>query len=138
MLVAFFAPLLVLGAVAYTYRRIFPKSLIEEQLNLIGEYKALERRGRGKRAVKKLRSLEPRYKRARRILLFSNLFKFMMVILAYMATSLYIVVSVPPEPAPAYIPVLTVETTEGLVVNPLTVHFMGYMYAIIVFREAFL
>jgi len=139
VLFAFVSPIVVLGLVTMVYRIFYPRSLIEEYLRVLGEYKALERRGRGKRAAKRLRAMESSYKRARRSLLKANLFKFMLVILSYLFTSMFVFINIQASQAPAAIPFITAEGQEGeLLVNPLAIHFLGYIYAIMALRDALL
>jgi hypothetical protein len=134
----FFVPILAVATAAYIYRRMFPYEVVKESIRVVSEYKSLEREAKDKRAQKRLRSLRPRYQRARRILRTTTIVKFVLLMAFYIATSMTLIRYHIFFPAPAWIPLLTVEVNGHLVINPLLLHLLGYLYALIAFREALL
>ena len=131
----FFVPLLAVATVAYIYRRMFPYEVIKEAMKIAGEYRGLEKEGKDKRTQKRLRSLRPKYLRARRILRSSIITKFILLTLFYIATSMALVRSGVLYPAPAWIPLLSTIVKGHLITNPLVLHLLGYLYALIAFRD---
>ncbi len=134
----FFVPILAVATVAYIYRRMYPSDIVKESLKVVSEYRDLEKKAKDKRTQRRLRTLRPRYLRARRILRLTMISKFILLTTFYLATSLVVLRYHIFYPAPAWIPLLTLKIKGQLYVNPLVLHLLGYVYALIAFREALL
>lgn len=134
----FFVPLLAVATVAYIYRHMFPYDIVRNAIKIAGEYREIEKEAKDKRAQKRLKSLRPKYIRARKILRSSMITKFVLLTLFYIATSMALIKSSVLYPAPAWIPLLSTIAKGYLVTNPLVLHLLGYLYALIAFRDALL
>jgi hypothetical protein len=134
----FFFPVLAVATAAYIYRRAFPYDLVKEAIEIANEYRNLERSAKDKRTQRRLRSLRPKYLKARRVLRAAILTKFVLLTAFYIATSTVVIRYPLSFPAPAWIPFLTLNVKDELVINPLLLHLLGYLYALIAFRDALL
>jgi len=135
-LMVFLVPLPALAVAAMAYRSIYSRHRIEEALRLVREYQQL-RGSRSKRALKKMRSMEPLYRESRSLLLKATLVKMVLVASIYTATSLSIA-SRYAFPAPARIPLLTMTHGGQPYMHAMILHFLGYLYALILLRDTLL
>jgi hypothetical protein len=135
-LAVFLAPIPSLAVAAIAYRSIYPRARIEEALRVVREYQQL-RGSRSKRALKKMRSMEPLYREARSLLLKATLLKMLLVASVYTATSLSMAARYA-FPAPARIPILTLTHEGQPFMHALVLHFLGYIYALVLLRDTLL
>ncbi len=136
-LLVFLAPLPALAVAALAYRSIYPRHRIEEALRIAREYQELKAQGRSKRVLKKLRSMEPLYRDARGLLFRSLIVKMLLVASIYTATSMSMAARYA-FPSPAKIPLLTLTHSGSPYMHALVLHFLGYLYALILMRDTLL
>ncbi len=119
-----------------TYRRIIPYTAIKTAIDVIAEYRVLQREAKGKRALKKLKALEPEYARARRLVFRSTLVKFFILTSFYLAGGLASAISYPLYKTPYAFPLITTITQDGVVVAPtFMIYFLAFIYISLVFRK---
>jgi len=135
-LVVFLAPIPSLAVAAMAYRSMYSRARIEEALRVVREYQQLGS-SRSKRALKKMRSMEPLYREARGLLLRATLVKMLLVASVYTATSLSMAARYA-FPAPAGIPILTLTSGGQPYMHAMVLHFLGYIYALILLRDTLL
>ncbi|MEB3816701.1 MAG: hypothetical protein LRS46_01990 [Desulfurococcales archaeon] len=136
-LLVFVAPIPSLAVAAVAYRSIYPRERLEEAIAIVKEYQELRAMGRSKRILRRLRSLEPSYRHARGVLLRASLVKMLFILSMYMATSLTLAARYA-FPSPARIPLITIEHGGTPYIHALFIHFLGYLYALVLFRDTLL
>ena len=136
-LASFLLAVLAVYATARIYRSLYPYERVRGAMEVIARYRITSRMP-GKRAAKKARAMAPLAREARGLLLRAFLVKTVLLTSVFLATML-IVWRVPVAFSPFELPPVsaTVETPEG----PVTVayipviHLMGYIYAVLLFRD---
>jgi uncharacterized membrane protein (DUF106 family) len=133
-----FLTAIIFAWIAVLFSRLLVKEQsIEEAMKIIKEYReAVEESSSRPRLKKKLRTLYKEYKKARNFLLFSSLKKMILLIIAYSVSSIVILVTIGTTViSPVYVPGMTI-IHEGLYYVPsVFVHFLGYIYALVLFRK---
>ncbi len=137
-LLPLFPPLLAVSSAilaVMVYRRIVPYDAIKTAIDVIAEYRALERGAKGKRAQKKLKSLEPEYRRARRLIFRSTMVKFLILTSFYIAGGLASVIVYPLVKSPYSLPLVTTEINGATVVPTFMLYFLAFIYTSLVYRK---
>jgi len=129
--------LMGLSAIAI-YRSIYPYRVVKQALETVATYRALKAQARSKRDLKRLSSLEPEYKRARRIVTRALITKMVLLLVSYTAGSLFVFAIAPFIPSPYYIPFLTVAAEGGYYIITVTIYFLVYVVLFITLRDSFL
>lgn len=120
------------------YRRFFPYEKMKEAVEKASEYKVLSSHARDKRSERRLRALEPEYKRARSLFFRGLFFKFLIITLLYVMVATASVVVRPIVEVPFYLPLLT-SYSEGISYMPiLYVNFFSFIYGMLLFRDLML
>jgi len=124
---------------ARIYQRFYPRHAIEWALETVARYRELEEEARrgSKRAVKKLKQLEPQYARARSLLFRSFLFKFGLLMLTYTVAGALVLAVVPYAVVPFHLPPLTVIVEGSPVMPGYYLHFLSFLYGALLLREHF-
>lgn len=117
------------------YRRVIPYEAIREAIDLVAEYRALERGARGKRAQKKLKAMEPEYRRARRLIFRGTLVKFLVLTSFYMTGGLAAVIVYPLVRSPYDLPLITTSIDGVTVVPTFMLYFLVFIYTSLVYRK---
>ncbi len=133
-----FLTALIFAWIAILFSRSFIREAdIEQALNTISEYrKTVEEAASRPRVKKKLRILYKEYKKARNFLLFSSLKKMVLLIIAYSISSMIIMVTIGTTiMSPIYVPGITIISNGLYYVPSVFVHFLGYIYAFVLFRK---
>ena len=124
---------------ARVYQRFYPYRVVEAALEVVARYRELEEEARSgsKRAAKKLRLMEPEYGRARRLLFRSFIFKFALLMLTYTLAGALVLAVVPYAVVPFHLPPFTVIVEGSPVMPGYYLHFLGFLYGALLFRELF-
>ncbi|MCE4605876.1 MAG: hypothetical protein F7B59_00890 [Desulfurococcales archaeon] len=133
-----FLTALIFAWIAVLFSRLIVKeSDVEQALNTITEYrKTAEEASSRPRLKKRLRILYKEYKKARNYLLFSSLKKMILLIIAYSISSLVILATIGTTIiSPVYVPGLTIINNGLYYIPSVFVHFLGYIYALVLFRK---
>ena len=135
---AFVMPIILLYAVLYVYRLVYPYEKVREALEVLAEYRVLSRMG-GKRYAKRARQLAPRARAARRLLAKALALKMALVAAAF-TSSMMLVFRVPVAPSPYALPPIAAvahgpEGDVAVAYLPM-IHFLGYIYALLLYRDA--
>ncbi len=127
----------VLAALASVraYRVLYPYNTIKAALEIIAEYRVLERNARDKRAKKKLARLEPEYKAARRLVSRSIIAKMIIIGIVYVSIGIIAVAMYPLYASPAPIPLISVNVDGSYVVPSFMIYFMVYAVSILALRR---
>lgn len=124
------------------YRTLYPLEEVRRAVEIASEYKSISGLLRGKRAVRRLKSMEPEYKKARSLILRSTVVKFILITLSYVSVSLMLTVIYPVVETPYYIPLITlhveVDNREAIVMPILYLHFFVFLYAMLLYRDLIL
>ncbi|MCE4625876.1 MAG: hypothetical protein F7C35_08480 [Desulfurococcales archaeon] len=132
-------PFLFVVSSAAVYRSIYPEEKVKRALEIIAEYRvAKEEAKRRKRAAKKVRALEPQYKRARRLLLNTVLVKTLLLLLTYLGGSIMFIQTMPAIASPYHIPPLTVNNGDICVIPSIIIFFLAYIVFYTAYRDNFL
>ncbi len=138
-LIAFIIPLVFSISAGATYRSIYSYDELRKALDKVAEYRvAKAKAGRGKRALKKLASLEPDYKRAKRLITKSIIVKMTLLIITYILGSIIVFVNAPVIISPFHLPPLTFIVKGVPYVESLVIYFIVYIIVFLVFRDTFL
>lgn len=124
---------------AKVYQRFYPYSVVEHALQVVARYRGVEEEARkgSKRAAKKLRLMEPEYRRARGLLFRSFLFKFGLLMLAYTLAGALVIAVVPYAVVPFHLPPFTIVVEGSPVMPGYYLHFFSFLYGALLFRELF-
>jgi hypothetical protein len=133
-------PFLFVYSAASLYRSIYPADTIKRALETVAEYRTVKLEAeRSKRKLKKVRQMEPQYKRAKRILLRASLVKSVILLVTYLLGSFLFLYTMPVLLSPYYIPVLTAITDTGsCVIYTFIIYFLSYILFFLLFRDSFL
>lgn len=132
-------PLVLSLSAAYTYRSIYPYEQVKRAVDKMTEYRLMKAKlGSGKRARKKLKAMEPEYRRAKRIITRSILVKMTLLLISYMLGSILVFVYVPAVPAPFSLPPLTVSADGGYYIVSALLYFLVYVVVFLAIRDTFL
>ncbi|MEB3806426.1 MAG: hypothetical protein GSR73_02810 [Desulfurococcales archaeon] len=132
-------PLVLALSTATLYRSIYPYERVKAAVDKMAEYRALRKQAASsKRLMKKLRSIEPEYRRAKRIVTRSIILKMVLLLVAYMLGSLLVLLYIPAIPAPFNLPPLTMEGNGAYYVFSPILYFLVYILVFLVFRDTFL
>jgi len=131
-------PLVMVVSALAIYRSIYPVDKIKEALETIAEYRVLKSQARAKKDIKKLRALEPRYRRARSLITRALLVKMFLLLSGYIAGSIILFVTVPVIEAPFHLPPLTIPAEGSYYMLSVTAYFLVYVVLFLVFRDSFL
>ena len=123
---------------ARVYRRIYPYEVVRTAIDVIAEYRALESMARGKRGKKKLRTREPEYRRARRIIFRSTIVKFFVLTSIYMTGGIAAALAYPVYRAPFKLPLLTGTLDNVIVMPSFMLYFITFIYTSLVLRRMLL
>ncbi|MCE4602168.1 MAG: hypothetical protein F7C08_01020 [Desulfurococcales archaeon] len=137
-LLPLFPPLLAVSSAILAimvYRRIVPYDAIKTAIDIITEYRVLERGAKGKRAQKKLKTMEPEYRKARRLIFRSTMVKFLVLTSFYIAGGLAAVIVYPLIQSPYSLPLVTTEIDGITVVPTFMLYFLAFIYASLVYRK---
>ncbi len=133
-----FLTALIFAWIAVLFSKLLVReSDVEQALNKIAEYRRTAEEATSRpRLKKKLRILYGEYKKARNYLLFSSLKKMVLLIIAYSISSIVILVTIGTTiVSPVYVPGLTIISKGLYYVPSVFVHFLGYIYALVLFRK---
>jgi uncharacterized membrane protein (DUF106 family) len=133
-----FLTAIVFAWIAVLFSRIFVREDdVKKAIEIINEYRqAIDEASSRPRLKKKLRSMYRDYKRARNFLLMSSLKKMILLIIAYSISSIIVIVTVGTTVAsPIVIPGATIVSNGMYYVPSVLVHFLGYIYALVLFRK---
>jgi len=121
------------------YQRFYPPESVLHALEVTKRYRDLEEEARkgSKRALKKLRLMEVEYRRARRLLFRSFLFKFGLLMLTYTVAGALVLAVIPYLVVPFHIPPLTVVEGGTAYLPGYYLHFLSFLYGALLFRELF-
>ncbi len=129
------------------YRTLYPYEDVKRALEIASEYRSLTAYIRSKRAARKAKSREPEYRRARSLILRTTLVKFILITLSYVSVALALTAIMPVVETPYYIPLVTfrfddcpIEGVGGecVLMPMLYLHFLTFIYAMLLFRELML
>lgn len=124
------------------YRTLYPLEEVRKAVEITSEYRSISGLLRGKRATRRLKSMEPEYKKARSLILRSTVVKFILITLSYVSVSLMLTVIYPVVETPYYIPLITlyveVDGREAIVMPVLYLHFFIFLYAMLLYRDLIL
>lgn len=128
------------------YRALYPYDVVKRALEVASEYRSITAYLRSKRALRKARSMEPEYRRARSLILKTIIVKFILITLSYVSVALLLTTLMPMVEVPYHIPLVTFEfrecpldTTRSCTLMPtLYLHFFAFIYAMLLFRELML
>ncbi len=131
-------PVILVTSALSVYRTIYPLEAVREATQVVAEYRVLKQRAKSKKDIKRLRALEPRYRRARSLLIRSVFVKLALLLSGYVAGSILVFVTVPVLVAPFHLPPLTVAGESGYYMLSITAYFLVYVVLFIVLRDSFL
>lgn len=139
-IMAFPLALLMLYLAIRAYRSIYPLERVLGAMEVVAEYRSISSaRRRSKRLERRLKSLEPDYRRARGLLFRTLIVKFLLLSAAYVSVGLMLTLLQPLVASPYYIPLVTERVEiEGAVVEVipiLYIHFFAFMYAVLLYRN---
>ena len=137
---AILLPLIFVYSSASIYRSIYPEEHVREALSTIAEYRRLSAESqRSKRKLKKLKAMEPQYRKARSLLLRSTLLKTVLLMVGYVAGSLLVTEVIPGLVSPYYVPGIVIISEGGVCVVPsLIVYFLAFILFYVALRDNFL
>ncbi|MCE4617768.1 MAG: hypothetical protein F7C32_04210 [Desulfurococcales archaeon] len=123
-------------AVAFSSRFV-EKEQVSQALEVLERYRQLLEEARTRpRARKKLTAMKFQYKRARRIIFVSSLKKILLMMIAYVISSIVVVFTLGTNVvSPIYVPGFTVSYAGVEYMPTVTIHFLGYLYSIALFRK---
>ncbi|MEB3757934.1 MAG: hypothetical protein GSR75_03250 [Desulfurococcales archaeon] len=133
-----FLTAIVFAWIAVLFSRVFVKEEdVKRAIEIVNEYReAVNEAASRPRLKKKLRAMYRDYKRARNFLLMSSLKKMILLIIAYSVSSIIIIITVGTTVAsPVVIPGATIVSNGMYYVPSVFVHFLGYIYALVLFRK---
>lgn len=120
------------------YRKLFPYEKMKEAMERASEYRALSSHARDKRAERRLRAIEPEYRRARSLFFRGLLFKFFVITILYVIVATASLLIRPVIEVPFYLPLLT-SYSEGTIYMPiLYINFFSFIYGMLLFRDSLL
>ncbi len=127
----------VLAALASVraYRILYPYETVKAALEVVAEYRVLERSARDKRAKKKLARMEPTYKASRKLISRSIIAKMLIIGIVYVSIGIIAVAMYPLYNSPAPIPLLSVNVEGVYVVPSFMIYFMVYAISILALRR---
>jgi hypothetical protein len=129
------------------YRALYPYEDVRRALEIASEYRSLTAYIRSKRVARKAKSREPEYRRARSLILRTILVKFLLITLSYVSVALALTAIMPVVETPYYIPLITFKFEdcpvggvrgECILMPMLYLHFITFIYAMLLFRELML
>ncbi|MDM7275157.1 MAG: hypothetical protein P3X22_003410 [Thermoprotei archaeon] len=124
------------------YRTLYPLEEVRKAVEIASEYKSISGLLRGKRAARRLKSMEPEYRKARSLILRSTIVKFALITLSYVSASLMLTIIYPVVETPYYIPLITLhvelEGREAIVMPVLYLHFFIFLYTMLLYRDLIL
>ncbi|MEB3779935.1 MAG: hypothetical protein GSR85_06875 [Desulfurococcales archaeon] len=134
------APLIFAVFFAYlaakVYRKMIPYDAVKTAVDFIAQYRVLERTAKSKRDIKKLRTMEPEYKKARRVILRTTIVKFVVLTSMYISGGIATALVAPLIESPFYFPLFTLPTEDGrLLMQSFFIYFMIFIYVSLVYRE---
>ena len=133
-----FLTAIIFAWIAVLFSRVFVKEEdVKKAIEIVNEYReAVNEASSRPRLKKKLRAMYRDYKRARNFLLISSLKKMILLIIAYSISSIIIIITVGTTVAsPVVVPGATIESNGMYYVPSVFVHFLGYIYALVLFRK---
>ncbi|MCE4613280.1 MAG: hypothetical protein F7C07_05555 [Desulfurococcales archaeon] len=137
-LLAILVPLLFAYSAISLYRSIYPYEAVKRSMEVVAEYRRLERTAKGKRDERKLKSLRPDYIRARRTLVRSILAKFLILTIFYVIGALFTAYTVPLLLSPFHVPLITLMVEGVPVASSFMIYFMVFLFMTLVLRERLL
>jgi len=134
------APLVFASIFSYlaakVYRRMVPYPIVRAAVDFIAEYRVMERTAKSKRDIKKLKSMEPDYRKARRIILRSTIVKFVVLTSLYITGGIATALTAPFIESPFSFPLFTIHTDDDrLLIQSFFLYFIVFIYISLVFRE---
>jgi len=117
--------------------RFVDQEQLRDALGVIEKYRSLLEEARSRpRARKKLSAMRFQYKRARKIVFTVSLKKILLIMVAYVISSLVVVLTLGTSiVSPVYVPGFTVSYAGTEYMPTVTIHFLGYLYSIALFRR---
>jgi uncharacterized membrane protein (DUF106 family) len=138
-LIILVVPTVLALSTAVIYRSIYSYERVKSAVDKLAEYRALKAQAQSsKRLSKKLRAMEPEYRRAKRLITKSVVLKMFLLLIAYMLGSLLVFVYIPAIPAPFSLPPLTLETEGSYYALSAILYFFVYVLVFLIFRDTFL
>ncbi|MEM0365687.1 MAG: hypothetical protein QXO93_01700 [Acidilobaceae archaeon] len=134
-LIAVLLSISALYTAGFIYRLIYPYEDVRRALEVASEYRSISAYIRSKRAVRKLKSIEPEYRRARGLIIKSIFIKFMLITLLYITTAFMIVILKPIVEVPFYIPLIVIQYEGSYYMPMLYLYFISFIYGMLLFRE---
>ncbi len=138
-IIAAIASFLSLYIAIAAYRTLYSLEEVKKAVEIVAEYKSISALSKDKRAARRLKSMEPEYKKARSLILKSTIVKFALITLSYISFSLILTIIYPAVETPYYIPLITLhaelEGREVIVMPILYLHFFIFLYAMLLYRD---
>lgn len=143
-LIAVIASITSLYIAVSLYRAVYPYEDVRRALEIAAEYRSITAYLRSKRALRRAKSREPEYRRARSLILRTILVKFTLITISYVSVALLLTFVMPVVPTLVYIPLVTFKyedcsplgfTGECILMPMLYLHFFTFIYAMLLFRD---
>ncbi|MEB3825559.1 MAG: hypothetical protein LRS47_02690 [Desulfurococcales archaeon] len=136
-LIVFITAIIFSWIAVLTSKALVNEEAVRRALEIIEEYRRMLSESASRpRLRKKLRAMEAQYKKARKLVLFNSMKRMAVLVLAYSVSSVLVMVSVGTSIiSPIYIPGITLNVNNAYYVPTVLVHFLGYIYALLLFRR---